>query len=112
MEIGKRESAGVLILELQGKLHHGVGDVEFRDALEEALEQGHRKIVIDLDGVKSIDSSGLGELVRAKVTATRRQAEMKLANLNMRAYELLTMSQLVPVFDIYESQEEAVESFE
>lgn len=111
MKIDRRESGDVLVLELDGKLHHGIGDVQFRGAFEEALEEGHRKIVIDLEEVKSIDSSGLGELVRAKITASRYEAEIALANLDMRAYELLTMSQLVPAFDIYDSEREAVESF-
>ena len=111
MKIDKQQSGDVLVLNLDGKLHHGVGDVEFREVFEDALEAGHDKIVIDLQGVKSIDSSGLGELVRAKVTASRHEAEIRLANLNMRAYELLTMSQLVPAFDIYDSRQEAVDSF-
>jgi anti-sigma B factor antagonist len=103
MNVNQREAGGVLILELAGKLHHGVGDVQFREALERALEAGHRKVVVDLREVRSIDSSGLGELVRAKVTAARREAEIKLANLDMRVYELISLAALVPAFDLYDS---------
>lgn len=111
MEIDRREKDGVLILAMEGKLHLGTGDVRFREALDGALDEGHEKILLDLAGVRSMDSSGLGELVRSKVTAARRGAEIKLLNLDMRVYELLTISALVPAFEIFEDEAEALASF-
>jgi anti-sigma B factor antagonist len=111
MEIKRRERDGVLVLGLEGKLHHGTGDVRFREAVERALAEGHRKVLLDLKGVSSMDSSGLGELVRSKVTAAQAGAEVKLVNLDMKVYELLTISALVPAFEIFEDEAEALASF-
>jgi anti-sigma B factor antagonist len=111
VKIARRETSGVVVLTLDGKLHHGLGDVQLREAVDAELGSGQKKIVLDLAAVKSMDSSGLGELVRTKLTATRRDAAVKLANLDLRVYELLTVAQLVPLFDIYDSEAAAVSSF-
>lgn len=111
MEIQSLERDGVLVLVLAGKLHHGSGDIRFREEIDRALGEGHRKILLDLEGVRSMDSSGLGELVRSKVSAAKTGAEIKLLNLDMRVYELLTISALVPAFEIFDDEAEALASF-
>lgn len=111
MKITKRRVIGVDILDLVGKLTIGVGDVPLREGVVEALESGSDKIVINLDRVKSIDSSGLGELIRCKVTATSKNAEIKLLKANLNARKLLTMSSLVGVFEMFDNEEMAVASF-
>ena len=65
MKISARHQAGVTILEPKGKITIGVGDVALREAVHEAVEAGSRRILIDLGGVSTIDSSGIGELVAA-----------------------------------------------
>ena len=78
MEITKRKVGDVAIFDLNGKLTIGKGDVVLRETLVEELENGGRQVLINLDAVTTIDSSGLGELIRSKVTATSREAEVTL----------------------------------
>jgi len=111
MEITKRTVGDVTILDLDGKLTIGKGDVVLRDALLEELNNGRKNVVINLDKVTTIDSSGLGELIRCKVTATSSQAEVKLLHVNIKARKLLTMAQLVGVFEMFDDEALAIESF-
>jgi len=111
MKIAKRQVGGVDVLDLIGKLTIGVGDVQLREAVVAALEGGSQKIVINLDSVKTIDSSGLGELIRCKVTASAKEADVKLLNVNLKARKLLTMASLVGVFEMFDDEEKAVASF-
>ncbi len=111
MEITKRTIGDVTILDLDGKLTIGKGDVVLRDALLEELNKGNKNVVINLDKVTTIDSSGLGELIRCKVTATSSEAAVKLLHVNIKARKLLTMAQLVGVFEMFDDEALAVESF-
>jgi anti-sigma B factor antagonist len=111
MEITKRKVGDVAIFDLNGKLTIGKGDVVLRETLVEELENGGKHVVINLDGVTTIDSSGLGELIRCKVTATSNEAAVKLLNVNIKARKLLTMAQLVGVFEMFDDEALAVKSF-
>jgi anti-sigma B factor antagonist len=111
MEITKRTVGDVTILDLNGKLTIGKGDVVLRDALVEELEGGGKAVLINLDTVNTIDSSGLGELIRCKVTSKSHDAEVKLLNVNIKARKLLTMAQLVGVFEMFDDESLAVASF-
>lgn len=111
MEITRRTIGDVVILDLDGKLTIGKGDVVLRGAFVDELDVGHRKLIVNLDKVKVIDSSGLGELIRCKVTASEKEADVKLLNVNVKARKLITMAQLVGVFDDFEDEKVAVESF-
>jgi anti-sigma B factor antagonist len=111
MDIKKRTVGDVTILDLNGKLTIGKGDVVLRDALVEELNKGGKHVLINLDAVTTIDSSGLGELIRCKVTATSSQAAVKLLHVNIKARKLLTMAQLVGVFEMFDDEALAVQSF-
>jgi len=111
MEITKRTVGDVAIFDLDGKLTIGTGDVVLRDTVLEEIENGGRKIIINLQDVKTIDSSGLGELIRCKVTSSNHGAEIKLLNVNLKARKLLTMAQLVGVFEMFDDERMAVSSF-
>ena len=111
MDITRRTIGDVTILDLDGKLTIGKGDVILRDALVEEMEGGNKSVLINLDKVKTIDSSGLGELIRCKVTATSAEAAVKLLHVNIKARKLLTMAQLVGVFEMFDDESLAVESF-
>ena len=111
MEISKRTSGDVAIFDLDGKLTIGKGDVRLRGELMDQLESGKKHILVNLDEVTTIDSSGLGELIRSKVTATSHQAEVKLLHVNIKARKLLTMAQLVGVFEMFDDEDMAVASF-
>ncbi len=112
MEITKRQMKDVSILDMNGKLTIGSGDVRLRGALLDELNDGHTKILLNLDAVKAIDSSGLGELIRSKATAAAKGGEIKLLHVNLKARKLLTMAQLVGVFEMFDDEQMAVDSFE
>lgn len=111
MKIEARHEHGVTILEPKGKITIGVGDVALREAVHEALEAGARNILINLGGVTTIDSSGIGELVSAFTTVTNRGGKLKLYNLPSKVEDILQITQLWQVFEIFEKEQEALDSF-
>ena len=111
MKVTKRSKNDVVILDLDGKLIIGTGDVAMREAFVAELAAGARKLIINLNNVKTIDSSGLGELMRCKVTAVENQAEIKLLHVNLKARKVLTMASLVGVFEMFDDEPLAVASF-
>jgi anti-sigma B factor antagonist len=111
MKIGVRQRQGVTILEPKGKITIGSGDIALRDSVIEALDSGSKKILINLKDVSTIDSSGIGELVAAYTTVTNRGGKLKLVGLPPKVSDILQITQLVTVFEVMESEEEAVDSF-
>jgi anti-sigma B factor antagonist len=85
--------------------------VRLRGALLDELNDGQKKVVLNLQDVKVIDSSGLGELIRSKATAAGKDAEIKLLHVNLKARKLLTMAQLVGVFEMFDEEDMAIASF-
>jgi anti-sigma B factor antagonist len=112
MKIAARHSKGITILDPKGKITIGVGDVALRDAVHEAMDAGSESILINLGNVTTIDSSGIGELVSAYTTVTNRGGKLKLANLPPKVQDILQITQLVTVFDVFAEEEEALASFE
>lgn len=111
MKIEKRNRDGVTILDLGGKITIGKGDVALREAVHQTLEGGAAKVLINLNDVTTIDSSGVGELVSAFTTATNRGAKLKLANLPAKVNDILQITQLITVFEVFDSEDEAIRSF-
>jgi anti-anti-sigma factor len=111
MKIGVRQRQGVTVLEPKGKITIGSGDIALRDSVIEALDSGSRKILINLKDVSTIDSSGIGELVAAYTTVTNRGGKLKLVGLPPKVNDILQITQLVTVFEVMETEEEAVDSF-
>ena len=111
MKVNVRQRDGVTILDLKGKITIGVGDVALRNAVHDAINGGATKVVINLKDVTTIDSSGVGELVSAYTTATNRGAKLSLANLPSKVSDILQITQLITVFDVFDSEDEAVRSF-
>lgn len=111
MNIRQREHGDVKILDLQGKITIGVGDVAVRDAVQTALAAGSRKILLNMQGVSTIDSAGVGELVSAYTTVTNRGGTLKLVNLPNKVTDILQITQLITVFEIHDDEQEAVDSF-
>jgi anti-anti-sigma factor len=106
-----RDVAGVRILDLEGKITIGGGDVQLRQLVEESLKGGHTKILLNLKGVSHIDSSGIGEMVGCYTTVARRGGTMKLVNLPSKINDLLQVTQLITVFDVFDNEPEALASF-
>ena len=102
---------GVEIIKLEGKITIGAGDVQLREVIGNAMNAGHSKIMLDLSGVTTIDSSGIGELVGSYTTVTNRGGKLKLLHLPAKLNELLHVTQLITVFEVYDSEQEALNSF-
>lgn len=111
MKIDVSEVQGVTIISPKGKISIGVGDVALREAVHEALAAGALKILINLAGVTTIDSSGIGELVSAYTTVSNRGGVLKLFSLPPKVNDILQITQLISVFDVYENEQEALASF-
>ena len=110
MDINSRRRDDVTILDVRGKITIG-GDLALRQAIHKALEDGAKKLVVNLQQVTTIDSSGVGELVGAYTSAKNHGATLKLVNLPPKVQDVLTITQLITVFDVYDTEDEAVRSF-
>ena len=111
MKIDVRVRDGVVILEPKGKITIGVGDVALRESVHQQLEAGHKKILINMAGVTTIDSSGVGELVSTYTSVNNRGGKLKLLNLPPKVNDILQITQLITVFETYDDEAEAVASF-
>ena len=111
MRVSTRTRGDVTIVDLNGKITIGAGDIALRNAVHQAIESGTKKVLINLHEVTTIDSSGVGELVSAYTTATNRGIRLKLVNLPDKVADILTVTQLITVFDVYDSEAEGVSSF-
>ena len=112
MEIEERDNGGVMILDLNGKLTIGEGDELLKDKVNSLIQQGHPKLLLNLEGVPYVDSAGLGEIVRTYTTVSRQGGKLKLLNLTKRIEDLLAITKLLTVFETFESEQEAVKSFQ
>jgi anti-sigma B factor antagonist len=111
MKATSRTVEDVEIISLQGKITIGSGDTQLREVITNAVNAGKNKILLDLSGVTTIDSSGIGELVGSYTTATNRGGKLKLLHLPAKLNELLHVTQLITVFEVYENEAEAIASF-
>ena len=112
MEIGERANGRVMILDLKGKLTIGEGDELLKDKVNSLIQQGHQKLLLNLEGVPYVDSAGLGEIVRTYTTVSRQGGKLKLLNLTKRIEDFLAITKLLTVFETFESEPEAVKSFQ
>ena len=92
------EANNVVILDLEGKLMIGDGDILLREKVENLLEAGHRRIILDLANVPYVDSAGLGEIVRCYTTLSRKNGRLKLRNPSKRIQDLLKVTKLLRFF--------------
>jgi anti-sigma B factor antagonist len=105
-----RVEAGIPVLDLCGNLTLGEGCQQFRDAVSELLDHGSKRILLNFRAVERIDSLGLGELTRAFTAAGGKMATLKLVSLSPRALELLRITRLDTVFEIYDDEDSALAS--
>ena len=112
MQIEQRSSGDVAIVGISGDITLSKGgDVLLKDKIQSLLQQGHRKIVLDMGNVSYVDSAGLGQLVQVYATTSHLGGSLKLLNLTKRLRDLLVLTKLLTVFDAYDSESEAVASF-
>jgi anti-sigma B factor antagonist len=112
MQLEQRVADDVAIVKVTGEisLNKG-GDVLLRDKIQSLLQQGHRKLLLDLGSVSYVDSAGLGQLVQVHTVTAQNGGTLKLLNVTKRLKDLLVVTKLLTVFDTYESEPEALASF-
>ena len=111
MQIDERAVGDVVVLDLKGKITLGEGDELLKDKVNSLVNQGHKKIVLNLADVPYIDSAGLGEVVRTYTTVSRQGGSLKLLNLTKRISDLLSITKLLTVFETFDVEKEAIASF-
>ena len=111
MQIDQRNTGDVVILDLKGKITLGEGDELLKDKVNSLVNQGHKKIVLNLAGVPYIDSAGLGEVVRTYTTVSRQGGQLKLENVTKRIADLLMITRLFSVFETFDAEQDALKSF-
>ena len=112
LDVKERQAGDVTILDLNGSVRMGEGAIALRNAIRSLVEQGKKKILLNLAGVKNIDSSGIGELIANYTTIRREGGQLKLLNLTEKIQNLLVITKLLTVFDSYDNEAEALSSFE
>ena len=111
MQIDERTIGDVVVLDIKGRVQLGEGDEMLKDKVNSLLNQGRKKIILNLAEVPYIDSAGLGEVVRTFTTVSRQGGNLKLLNLTKRITDLLAITKLLTVFETFDSENEAVKSF-
>ena len=111
MDIAERTVSNVTVLDLKGKMTLGEGDELLKDKINSLLASGKKKLVLNLEGVPYIDSAGLGEIVRTYTTVSRQGGSLKLLNLTKRIEDLLSITKLLTVFETFDTEAEAINSF-
>ena len=106
-----RQVGDVVVVDAVGRLTLGEGSSTFRDTLRDLVAQGNKKIVLNLGDVSYIDSSGIGELVSAFTTVTNQGGRFKLLSLTKRVHDLLQITKLYTVFEVFDDEAAAVGSF-
>ena len=111
LNISERTVGDVTILDMDGKITIGEGSVALRTAIRRLLEESKKKILLNLARVGYIDSSGIGELVSSYTAINKELGQLKLLNLTQKLQDLLTITKLLTVFDVYDNEQEALNSF-
>jgi anti-sigma B factor antagonist len=107
-----REYSGITLVDLSGRISLGDGSALLRKTVRDLLEEGRTKIILNLGDVNYIDSSGIGELVSGFTAVRNRGGELKLLNLTKKVNDLLQITKLFTVFDVFNEESTAMRSFE
>jgi anti-sigma B factor antagonist len=106
-----RQVGDVTVIDAVGRITLGEGASAFRDRVRELVTAGHKKLLLNLAEVSYIDSSGIGEMVSGFTTVTNQGGVMKLLSLTKRVKDLLQITKLYTVFEVFEDEATAVRSF-
>ena len=110
MKISTRTVNDITILDIKGKITLGSGDIILRDRINQLKNDGVKKIILNLEDVNYVDSSGIGELVSCHATISKAKGKLVLLNMTNKIKDLLQITQLIKVFDNYTDEEEAVKA--
>jgi anti-sigma B factor antagonist len=111
MKIEKRIKKGVVILDLKGKILIGDDITVLRSSINELVKEKKLKLLINFEQVPYLDSTGLGEIVRTYTTLKKNGGETKILNLGAKVKDLMTITKLITVFEAFDDEDRAIESF-
>ena len=111
LDVRERQSGDVTILDLSGSIRMGEGCISLRNAIRGLADDGRKNILLNLTSVKNVDSSGIGEMIANYTSITRDGGQLKLLNLTEKIRDLLVITKLLTVFDAFESESEALTTF-
>lgn len=111
LKASSRQVDGVTVVDLSGRIVLGEGSDTLRDALKDLVNKGQKKILLNLADVNYIDSSGLGALVSGYTSLASQQGQLKLVNLTKKVQDLLQITKLLTVFEVFEDETAALKSF-
>ncbi|HEX8091822.1 MAG TPA: STAS domain-containing protein [Blastocatellia bacterium] len=111
LNIKERQAGDVTILDLSGKITIGEGSVQLRETVKRLLDDGKKKLLLNLGDVSYVDSSGIGELVSSYTTTNNNGGQLKLLNLTKKIQDLLMITKLLTVFQTFDNEQEAISSF-
>lgn len=111
LNIKERQAGDVTVLDMDGRITIGEGSVALRTTIRRLLEEGKKKILLNLAGVGYIDSSGIGELVSSFTAINKEHGQLKLLKLTTKLRDLLAITKLLTVFDTYDEEAEALNSY-
>jgi anti-sigma B factor antagonist len=111
MKISVRKIKDIVIIDLEGKVVLGEGDVEIKQAIDGLLQKGANNVLLNLAKVAYVDSAGLGEIIRCFTALRRNGGNLKLLSPNQRVVDLLNITKLLNVFDIYDNEASAIKSY-
>jgi anti-sigma B factor antagonist len=111
MKFSTRKAGDVIVIDVDGKILLGEGDVEIKQAVDDLLKKGHKKILLNLAKVPYLDSAGLGEIIRCFTALRKSGGHFKLLSPNERIKDLLGITKLMNVFDCYDNESAAIASF-
>ncbi|MGE5645781.1 MAG: STAS domain-containing protein [Acidobacteriota bacterium] len=110
-KLSPRQVGDVTVIDVSGRITLGEGSSNLRDGLRDLVAKGNKKILLNLADVSYIDSSGIGELVSGFTSVTNGGGQLKLVNLTKRVKDLLQITKLYTVFDVFDEESTAVRSF-
>jgi len=111
LDIHERDREGIAILDLDGRLTVGSEMAQYRETMQKLIDAGKRSIVLNMEKVDYVDSTGLGAMVMTYTTMQKAGGKMKLLNLTRRSIELLVMTKLTTIFEVFDDEQNAVNSF-
>ena len=111
VKLATRQVGDVTVMDATGRITLGEGSSSFRDSIRDLTAKGQKKLLLNLGDVSYIDSSGIGEMVSAFTSVTNQGGQLKLLNLTKRVKDLLQITKLYTVFEVFDDEAAAVRSF-
>ena len=111
MKLSVRKAKDIIVIDVEGKIVLGDGDVEIKQTVNGLIQKGNKKVILNLAKVPYLDSAGLGEIMRCFTALRRDGGDFKLLSPNQRIIDLFSITKLLNVFDIYDNEPSAIKSF-